>query len=113
MARLLEKQRRAHLLIADLAGREAAQSPASRGAAASSAAASSASAPASEHPWARLKIATGTAARPATAGPAWAHQRLAARCAARAGWHEACAAYLATSLEASGAGPARTAPRRP
>ncbi|HUD72627.1 MAG TPA: hypothetical protein VMQ62_11765 [Dongiaceae bacterium] len=106
MARLLEKQRRAHLLVADLATREAARTPAG-------AAAPAATAPASEHPWARLKTATGAAARPATTGPAWAHQRLAARCAARAGWHEACAAYLATSLEASGAGPTRTASRRP
>jgi hypothetical protein len=103
MARLLEKQRRAHLLIATLATREAARAPAASGETAAAAAA-----PATEHPWARLKTATGAAARPATSGPAWAHQRLAARCAARAGWHEACAEYLATSLEASGAGPTRT-----
>jgi hypothetical protein len=104
MARLLDKQRRAHLLLADLVGRETATQPSVAAAPATAAA---------EHPWARLKAAAGSGARAASSGPVWAHQRLAARCSARAGWHEACAAFLATSLEASGAGPTRAAARRP
>ncbi len=116
MARLLEKQRRAHLLLAGLASREAASLAvwaAASGAKPGAAPAAGAPEPESEHPWARMKLARSTTDRPATAGPIWAHQRLAARCAARAGWHEACATFLETSLEASGGGASTAVARRP
>jgi len=108
MSRILTKQARAHELIAAFLEREAA----ARAFIEEPAGPRPEPGPKAADPWADAAAGDGERPGDPAAKWAWAHQRLAARSAARAAWHESCAKFVTTSLEAAGARP-RAGGRRP
>jgi hypothetical protein len=108
MSRLLAKQARAHELLAGLLDREATALAFIAGPAGSRHEPD----PGAANPWARSATGGGDHPVDPAAKSAWAHHQLAARSAARADWHESCAQFVTTSLEAAGARP-RAGGRRP